>query len=247
MKAKTLLVMLVAATGLAVAQTDTKNKVADQIGELIATQDAAVTKFMEEVRALPREQQREAYQKGYPQPKDTIDTLSAIVKENPADEASLKAISWMSGRSRGQALSPEIFAALEEHHLDSSKLSAVVLSLYSANSEEAQAFLATVVEKSEVKEARGSALYVQAMQMERDPAKAEQYKAIVGKLNAEHADLEVRGRKVAAMMKATVEAKEKLAIGKPAPEIIGKDADGNEMKLSDYKGKIVVLDFWGDW
>lgn len=239
--------MLVAATGLAVAQTDTKNKVADQIGELIATQDAAVTKFMEEVRALPREQQREAYQKGYPQPKDTIDTLSAIVKENPADEASLKAISWMSGRSRGQALSPEIFAALEEHHLDSSKLSAVVLSLYSANSEEAQAFLATVVEKSEVKEARGSALYVQAMQMERDPAKAEQYKAIVGKLNAEHADLEVRGRKVAAMMKATVEAKEKLAIGKPAPEIIGKDADGNEMKLSDYKGKIVVLDFWGDW
>lgn len=247
MKAKTLLVMLVAATGLAVAQTDTKNKVADQIGELIATQDAAVTKFMEEVRALPREQQREAYQKGYPQPKDTIDTLSAIVKENPADEASLKAISWMSGRSRGQALSPEIFAALEEHHLDSSKLSAVVLSLYSANSEEAQAFLATVVEKSEVKEARGSALYVQAMQMERDPAKAEQYKAIVEKLNAEHADLEVRGRKVAAMMKATVEAKEKLAIGKPAPEIIGKDADGNEMKLSDYKGKIVVLDFWGDW
>lgn len=239
--------MLVAATGLAVAQTDTKNKVADQIGELIATQDAAVTKFMEEVRALPREQQREAYQKGYPQPKDTIDTLSAIVKENPADEASLKAISWMSGRSRGQALSPEIFAALEEHHLDSSKLSAVVLSLYSANSEEAQAFLATVVEKSEVKEARGSALYVQAMQMERDPAKAEQYKAIVEKLNAEHADLEVRGRKVAAMMKATVEAKEKLAIGKPAPEIIGKDADGNEMKLSDYKGKIVVLDFWGDW
>lgn len=247
MKAKTLLVMLVAATGLAVAQTDTNKKVADQIGELIANQDAAVAKFMEEVRALPREQQREAYQKGYPQPKDTIDALSAIVEENPADEASLKAISWMSGRSRGQALSPEIFAALEEHHLDSSELSTVVLSLYSANSEEAQAFLSTVVEKSGVKEAQGSALYVQAMQMERNPVKAEQYKAIVKKLNAEHADLEVRGRKVAAMMKATVEAKEKLAIGKPAPEIIGKDVDGNEMKLSDYKGKIVVLDFWGDW
>lgn len=144
-------------------------------------------------------------------------------------------------------MSPEMFAALEEHHLNSSELSTVVFSLYSANSEEAQAFLATVVEKSEVKEAQGSALYVQAMQMERDPVKAEEYKAIVEKLNAEHADFEVRGRKVAAMMKATVEAKEKLAIGKPAPEIIGKDVDGNEMKLSDYKGKIVVLDFWGDW
>lgn len=38
-----------------------------------------------------------------------------------------------------------------------------------------------------------------------------------------------------------------LAIGKPAPEIEGEDIDGNPMKLSDYRGKVVVLDFWGDW
>jgi hypothetical protein len=36
-------------------------------------------------------------------------------------------------------------------------------------------------------------------------------------------------------------------IGDLAPEIIGKDADGTEFKLSDYRGKVVVLDFWGDW
>jgi len=38
-----------------------------------------------------------------------------------------------------------------------------------------------------------------------------------------------------------------LAIGKPAPEIIGANVDGEEMKLSDYLGKVVVIDFWGDW
>ena len=38
-----------------------------------------------------------------------------------------------------------------------------------------------------------------------------------------------------------------LEIGKKAPEIIGTDVDGNEMKLSDYLGKVVVIDFWGDW
>ena len=48
-------------------------------------------------------------------------------------------------------------------------------------------------------------------------------------------------------IKAKREAEEKLASGKVAPEIIGKDVDGKEMKLSDYRGKIVVLDFWGDW
>jgi hypothetical protein len=38
-----------------------------------------------------------------------------------------------------------------------------------------------------------------------------------------------------------------LALGKPAPEITGEDLDGKPMKLSDFKGKVVVLDFWGDW
>ncbi len=35
--------------------------------------------------------------------------------------------------------------------------------------------------------------------------------------------------------------------GKPAPEIVGKDLDGRPMKLSDYRGKVVVLVFWGSW
>lgn len=38
-----------------------------------------------------------------------------------------------------------------------------------------------------------------------------------------------------------------LAIGQVAPEIIAGDLDGVEFKLSDYRGKVVMLDFWGDW
>ncbi|VTR91408.1 thiol-disulfide isomerase-like thioredoxin : Thiol-disulfide isomerase-like thioredoxin OS=Singulisphaera acidiphila (strain ATCC BAA-1392 / DSM 18658 / VKM B-2454 / MOB10) GN=Sinac_1102 PE=4 SV=1: AhpC-TSA [Gemmata massiliana] len=34
-----------------------------------------------------------------------------------------------------------------------------------------------------------------------------------------------------------------LAVGKKAPEIVGEDLDGKPMKLSDYRGKVVVLDF----
>ncbi len=40
---------------------------------------------------------------------------------------------------------------------------------------------------------------------------------------------------------------EKLSIGKAAPEIEGEDLDGKRFKLSDYRGKVVVLDFWGNW
>ncbi len=38
-----------------------------------------------------------------------------------------------------------------------------------------------------------------------------------------------------------------LTIGKVAPDIEGEDIDGRKFKLSDYRGKVVVLDFWGHW
>ena len=36
-------------------------------------------------------------------------------------------------------------------------------------------------------------------------------------------------------------------VGKPAPPTRGTDADGVAFQLSDYRGKVVMLDFWGDW
>jgi len=34
---------------------------------------------------------------------------------------------------------------------------------------------------------------------------------------------------------------------KPAPEFELKDADGKTVRLSDYKGKVILLDFWATW
>ena len=37
------------------------------------------------------------------------------------------------------------------------------------------------------------------------------------------------------------------SVGKAAPEVTGKDVSGKDLKLSDHKGKVVLVDFWGDW
>jgi hypothetical protein len=38
-----------------------------------------------------------------------------------------------------------------------------------------------------------------------------------------------------------------LSIGKAAPEVKGTDQDGKPFRLSDYKGKVVLLDFWSEF
>jgi peroxiredoxin len=36
-------------------------------------------------------------------------------------------------------------------------------------------------------------------------------------------------------------------VGKPAPPFEGKDVDGKPVRLADYKGKVVLVDFWASW
>ena len=38
-----------------------------------------------------------------------------------------------------------------------------------------------------------------------------------------------------------------LAVGKSAPEIEGVDVNGKPLRLSDSRGKVVMLVFWGSW
>ena len=37
------------------------------------------------------------------------------------------------------------------------------------------------------------------------------------------------------------------SVGNVAPELEGNDAEGNPVKLSNYKGKVVLVDFWATW
>jgi len=38
-----------------------------------------------------------------------------------------------------------------------------------------------------------------------------------------------------------------INIGNKAPELIGKSTNGETFKLSDTKGKVVLIDFWAGW
>ena len=115
-----------------------------------------------------------------------------------------------------------------------------------------------------------------ARQFKDQPDMAEQYKAFMGKEAVEKlvkADPDKLSKEAEALYERIVKdfadvagvadlrngllsemAKEKLEtirhpilVGKPAPEIEAEDIDGKKFKLSDYRGKVVMLDFWGHW
>jgi hypothetical protein len=52
------------------------------------------------------------------------------------------------------------------------------------------------------------------------------------------------GTEHAARLGAPVFEKERLQIGKEVPDIVGEDVDGVAFKLSDYRGKVVMIDYW---
>ena len=217
------------------------------IPEIIASHKEAVDTLFKKMRGKSREEQQKLYQAEYPKPDKAIESITALVTASPEDPVSLEGISWLLRYSGRKGIDPALYKSLETHHLNSEKLQSVVLSMMRVQTPETRKFLTTVSEKSTIKDVRGSAIYALMTGIDGNKEKANEHAALSKQLFAKHADLEIRGRNITKSIKAKREANEKLAIGKVAPEIIGKDVDGKEMKLSDYRGKIVVLDFWGDW
>jgi len=65
------------------------------------------------------------------------------------------------------------------------------------------------------------------------------YEKLSDRLKKTHAARQIRDR-MAAWKKLT-------PVGMSAPNFTRKDQYGKTIKLSDYRGKLVILDFWGSW
>lgn len=80
--------------------------------------------------------------------------------------------------------------------------------------------------------------------------KDEDIEALLKKAADKFGDVEYQNStigKIASQQLKIIEVQKNLQVGKVAPEIEGPDIDGVNFKLSDYRGKVVLLDFWGDW
>ena len=106
--------------------------------------------------------------------------------------------------------------------------------------------LATIVEKSPHAAVRAAALYHAAVLLTEDPESTEADRARA-KGHFERLVKEFGDTTWAKRASGFVFDLENLQIGKTAPDFEAADVDGAKFKLSEFRGKVVVLKFWGFW
>jgi hypothetical protein len=110
----------------------------------------------------------------------------------------------------------------------------------------ADARLERIVSATKTPLVRAHALYAQSTRLAGAKDATDDAKAKAAELAAE-AETLAKGTLLADRIAGPRFEKERLQIGMTAPDIEGVDLEGKTFKLSDYLGRVVVLDFWGDW
>jgi HEAT repeat protein len=153
-------------------------------------------------------------------------------------QALIRAIQYTSDdKERATAV-----AALLKDHIESKGIKQAVWALRSR----APDALGTIIEKTPHRDVRGFALLTRAQMLKK--IDSEKALGIFKDLKHNYAEVPYRGEvTLAQKAEGEIFEIENLSVGKVAPEIEGEDLAGVSFKLSDYLGKVVMLDFWGDW
>ncbi|MEO6595795.1 MAG: hypothetical protein ABIP94_13675 [Planctomycetota bacterium] len=112
--------------------------------------------------------------------------------------------------------------------------------------EDTDKFLERVIAESPQPVNKGWAMYWQSVTITRNKNASDEDKAKAQQLLADAEKL-AAGTDLADRIAGPRFEKESLQIGMEVPNIAGEDVDGVKFNLADYRGKVVVLDFWGFW
>jgi hypothetical protein len=195
-----------------------------------------------------REKIRAAY---FKKPQEFTGRFLALAQKYPKDKVAYDALVYIilnGGESVGTDKAAELFLKDYEDKVEKT------VELSRRAQSPAIAFLRTVAAKHSDHKIQGKALLALATalknQAEAPDLTAAQKEKIkkeaedtLTKVADKFADLKSVGDKA----KGELFEMTRLVIGKEVPDIEGEDIDGKKFKLSDYRGKVVVLDFWGNW
>lgn len=178
-----------------------------------------------------------------------VDLATAAAKKYANTEGAVNYLSWLVASSRDSAVAKESLTALIGHAASSQVKDLVERGEYlprMASKDAAAQFLEAVIEKNPDTGIKAQAMFATATTIKGDKGASDEAKAKAEAMLESAASL-ASGTLLEKRILAPKFQAERLQIGMEVPDIVGKDLDGVDFKLSDYRGKVVVLDFWGDW
>jgi len=202
-----------------------------------------------------------------PKPSDFADRLLTLAEEHPKDPAAVTALSQVlaiagqpvglraadAKRARGRALE-----LLERDHFQSASFAVACEALARSPSPEGNQLLRKAAQNHSLRESRALAAFWLAQSLSSTSARRgtkpdvaeklfKEAEQLYEKVIAEYASVEHGRTTLGEAAKLRLDEMRYLTVGRPALDIVGDDLEGHSMTLSDYRGKVVLLDFWANW
>jgi len=144
----------------------------------------------------------------------------------------------------------EAFEILVNDHVDAREVESVVaeVQFYGAGNERALRGLHRVLETSSSEKAKGASLFSLAKLLEGSAETRDEAFGYYRRVVADYADVRApRGGTFGERAAASLFEAEHLQVGMAVPDMAAVDENQSAFRLSDYEGKVVLVDFWGFW
>jgi hypothetical protein len=226
---------------------------AQQFQALMGEVQKAQQEIIKGYRAAKTEEGRQkAIEQMRKLPERFADRFLEFAQKHPTDAKAFDALTFVVANGKGGPETDKALDLMFQNHAD--KLGPLAQQLGQAESPAAEKFLRRLLESSKDHAAQAHACFSLAQMLKQrseaagpkpeDGQKAaKEAEELYDRVASKYADVDKLGDQA----KSELFEIRNLAIGKEAPNIAGEDADGKQMKLSDYRGKVVVIDFWANW
>lgn len=249
-----LLSLLSAAALLQAAMAETP--VEQQVTAVIEEYNSGVRAMILKMQKAATEEERVAIRQTAPRIEAYSPRVLQLAEAHAGDPGAVKAVCWVATQAASTPEAPKALELLRGTYAASPGVWEAAQSLHRLPRPQAEPLLRAIRERNTHPKDRCAATHGLAMLLfnhsegiDTPEAKTtrDEAAALFEEVIASYGDVSLNGFKPATQAAGMMFELRFLQKGLEAPEIEGKDGDGAAFKLADYRGKHVVLVFWGSW
>lgn len=233
----------------------------EQIESIVKQMNDLQTKLLEKFKSTTDSDERQKIQDEFLAFREKGSAKIAEIAEAKAEEpGALNGLVFVYLTQRKESA----LEAIKKHHVKNEKIGPYCVLFAKFGMNDFSDFISEVAEKNKGKEASAlakasKALLDKTMTDRNQLASEDEKKKVESELEStvelavkDFPDVKIAfmGQEmgtVKTLLGGTLFELRHLSIGKEIADLAGPDMDGEEFKLSDYRGKVVLVDFWAFW